>query len=262
MRHFFLILFLHALLSVSFSQKKVEYNRETSYGLHFSSLGGTIGGFDFRKAWLIDDLKDDKLASINFSLVELKHPKEQAVTLGDLDSFKPGKSNGLYVLRSSIAIEHTLFKKYHEDGIKLNLILGGGLNLGFLKPYYIEYITDSDPNTNFLITDFAQYDPEVHNLDLFGSTVGTVISSGGFFRGFDGIKVRPGLNTKIAMSFEFGEFNRNIKGLEIGFLTDIFTERMVTFPEARNKFLFTSGYLGLFYGKRKYKKPKDFRALR
>ena len=261
LKAFFFILFC-CIVCLGFGQKPVEYNRETSYGIHFSSMGGTIGGIDFKKAWLIDDLNENRTASVQVSLAELKHAKESDVAFGDLDSFKPGKSNGLYVLRSSIAIEHTLFKKYHEDGIKLNLILGGGLNIGFLKPYYVEYVVEIDPNTNILITDFAQYDPNVHNLDLNGSTAGTVISSGGFFKGFDGIKVRPGLNAKIAMSFEFGEYKSSLQGIEIGFLTDIFTERMVTFPEAKNKFLFTSGYVGIFYGRRKYKKPKDFREYR
>ena len=127
--------------------------------------------------------------------------------------------------------------------------------MGFLKPYFVEVIESID-NPFSLITRVEQYDPNIHNVSLVSLGPGSVISGGFFFKGLSGIQVRPGLNAKLAMSFEFGEFNRSISGVEIGFLADIFTQKMVIIPEASNRAFFTSGYLALFYGKRKYKSPK------
>lgn len=248
------IVYIALILFISFAgyAQKEEFNRELTFGFHFSTIGGRIGGFDARKAWLVED---NQLVSIGISLAEIKHPKEEAVQYEGFNSFKPGKRNGLYVLRTTFASEHTLFRKYHEDGVKLSFVYGGGPSIGFLKPYFIEFVTGIESGA--ILTDFAQYDPDVHILDLNALQINSVVSSGGFFRGWGGIKPIPGFNAKIALSFEYGQFNRSISGIEIGLLADIFTQEMVIIPEAKNKSFFTSGYLALYFGRRKYK-PSAF----
>ncbi|MFK7899155.1 MAG: hypothetical protein AB8B61_00210 [Cyclobacteriaceae bacterium] len=257
MRQIGLILALFFILTVKGQEK--EYNRELVYGFHVSTIGGIIGGLDLKKSWIYD--KND-IYSIGISVSEIKHPKEEKWTIINPvtvteENIKLGKSNNLYVLRSQLSLEHFLFNKYHEDGVRMSVHAGLGLSFGFLKPYQVEFISGIDSVTNAVTTEFEQYDPNKHKiLNAGGATIGTIVGKGGFFRGWDNLRLVPGINAKLAMSFEFGKYNHTIKGIEIGFLAEAFTQKMVIIPEAKNRFLFTSGYLGLFYGTRKYKAPK------
>ena len=215
----------------------------------------------FRKSWLIDDYSDKRQASWGLSLGEIKNPKEVEKQIQDFIPFKVGKRNNMYVLRSDISYEFNLFRAYQENGVKLNLKLGGGPSIAIIKPYVIEYITSYDTLTGFYTSSFAQYNPEIHNHDNTGPIIGFVIGSGGFIRGWD-LKFKPGVNLKIAFDFQFGHMMKSFKSLEFGFVLDAFPEKIITIPEAENKSIFSSAYLAFNMGQRRYKKPKEFRESR
>jgi hypothetical protein len=64
------------------------------------------------------------------------------------------------------------------------------------------------------------------------------------------MKFKPGINFKTALHFEFGS-KKSSTAIEVGFLAEAFTKKIIIMPTAENSSIFTSAFITLFYG-RKY----------
>ena len=242
------LLLLLLLLSVDvFAQREgeIEYEKEFLIGLNLNTNAGLIGGGMFRYSTLVRN-KKTQFHNFGFSLDILKHPKEiRYASQQSGGSFIAYKKNHLVVLRTSYGREFVLFHKGNEDGVQLDFILDGGLSFGLLTPYYIEYATGTT-------TEIVPYDP-VTTPDL-----NKVINSQGYGTGFSSTKVVPGIHLKTGFSFEYGHFTNKVTGLEVGFLFEAFTKKMVmmeapayTGGSFHNNQFFSSIYINIFYGGRK-----------
>ena len=246
----------------SFSQlidgyrEEVEYDREATFGINMNTIGGMIGGIDGRFAWKKTDGDWDALY---LQLVNIKNSKEirsQIISTGNI--ITPGKMNSLYVFRTQYGKEQRLFWKGDEDGVRLSWVYAGGLSLGLIKPYYIEYdytiyqFKNGQPdleNTVFETRNEA-YNPEIHSLRR-------ILGPGSFTEGLNQMSTRLGFNLKTSINLEFGMFNRAVSGIETGFMVEYFPKSIHMFAEPVKPIKFQSTvFISIYFGSRKKSKPK------
>lgn len=236
-------LLLLALLLPLAAQAQVEegYTKETTFGINFNTNGGALGGVDLRIARVAGP---KTLRVFSLQLAEIKHPKEvryQSFATGSTFIF--GKQNYVFTLRPGFGFERLLFRKYPEEGVKLNWTFHGGLSLGFLKPYYVEYDFASTTATTPDIRSVA-FDPET--MDPF-----QVRGTGGFFRGLGEIQLEPGFHVRTGLMFEYGQFDRSVTAIEAGAQLEAFQNEIIIIPYSQNRSVFTSAYIILHFGSRK-----------
>ena len=235
----FIILFSLFLSCVNISiSQNIEYfetDTERYWGINKNSWGGLIGGGILKFS---NKISNNLYKTIGFELVNIKHPKENKYSsaLGYGRTFVWGKKNYLFSLRGQYGRELTVVNKRDYQGVRVNAQLAIGPSLGLLMPYFIKY----SRNNRMVIENF---DSTVH-------TFNNVIGSASFFEGIDEIKIKPGLNFKAALNFEFGS-QKTASAIEVGFLGEIFTDEVVIMPTAKNYSFYPTAFITLFYG-RKY----------
>jgi len=235
----FIILFSLFLSSVNISiSQNIEYfetDTERYWGINKNSWGGLIGGGILKFS---NKISNNLYKTIGFELVNIKHPKENKYSsaLGYGRTFVWGKKNYLFSLRGQYGRELIVVNKRDYQGVRVNAQLAIGPSLGLLMPYFIKY----SRNNRMVIENF---DSTVH-------TFNNVIGSASFFEGIGDIKIKPGLNFKAALNFEFGS-QKTSSAIEVGFLGEIFTDEVVIMPTAKNYSFYPTAFITLFYG-RKY----------
>ena len=235
----FIILFSLFLSCVNISiSQNIEYfetDTERYWGINKNSWGGLIGGGILKFS---NKISNNLYKTIGFELVNIKHPKENKYSsaLGYGRTFVWGKKNYLFSLRGQYGRELTVVNKRDYQGVRVNAQLAIGPSLGLLMPYFIKY----SRNNRMVIENF---DSTVH-------TFNNVIGSPSYFEVIDQIKIKPGLNIKAALNFEFGS-QKTASAIEVGFLGEIFTDEVVIMPTAKNYSFYPTAFITLFYG-RKY----------
>ncbi|MFD2513160.1 hypothetical protein ACFSRY_04735 [Pontibacter locisalis] len=218
-----------------------SFQNELSYGVNFNSNGGLIGGVFIRSSYFLNNRMYQFGA---LEMVEVKHPKENRIYSGETgDFFVAGKQNYLFVLRPQYGREIVLFRKAAESGVQVNAIGAAGPSLGLLVPYYIRYNYGGGLGGQDVRTE--QYDPQKHR------TIENIQGNASVLQGLGEADVNVGLHLKAGLSFEYGRYRESIAGIEVGFMVEAFTKKMVIIPQAENEQLFTSVYLNLYYGRRK-----------
>jgi hypothetical protein len=214
------------------------YTSEFTYGVSLNTNAGLPGGFIFKKAVFI---KDRWYHNFFLEIVNVKHPKEfrpVANTNFTGSTYVYDKINNFYVIRPQYGREYILFRKAPDEGVQIDVMLAGGLSIGLLKPYYIQY---DYGNSNVVI---ERYDYQKHSQQY-------IVGSAGFWYGVNEITVRPGANIKAGLSFEFGAFRSSVTGFDIGFMVDAYPKTIPILARPENRSVFTSAYFTLFFGSRK-----------
>jgi hypothetical protein len=217
-----------------------EYHSEFAYGINFNTNAGLIGG-GMLKYVVARNL--DNYQGVYAELAHVKNPKEERVTNPTTtNSFIYLKQNYLIPLRVAYVREHCLFRKAPEEGVHLNVIYGGGLSLGLVKPYYIQYSPTGDYNTATSVP----YNPAIHR-----NNPNNIVGAGSFFDGFNSLKIEPGLHVRSGLSFEFGIINSSVVGVEAGFVVEKYSQTIIIMDKAPNRSLYTSGYITFYYGRKR-----------
>ncbi|MFC1733829.1 hypothetical protein ACFL6I_26310 [candidate division KSB1 bacterium] len=177
--------------------------------------------------------------------VNRKHPKEVKslnILFNNSKRYVYGKLNYLSVLRGGIGIQKVLNDKPYWGGVQVRYYYSGGVSLGFTRPYYLYIINYTDSQYEFYLTDEA-YDPDKHYIsDIYGR--------GPFGKGFGKIKIHPGIYGKFAFNFEFGEYQQEIRSLEVGIIVDAYLEPIPIMAYDTNKQYNISLFVSIHFGKR------------
>lgn len=228
-------LFIALTLSSNLLAQKASKNR--TFGININSKSYFIGGLDYR-------FNDSKNGFYNFEVVNIKHPNEirfiSGVTNANLFGSRPyilGKNNYLIALRAQKGFEKKLFKPDQYEGVGVKAIFAGGISIGFLKPYFIKYLTLSDEVVQ------EQFDPSKH------SNFDKIQGPSGLFYRFEKTKIVPGLNFKSALLFEYQGFKHFRTTVETGFLVEAYAKKLEIIPRARQEFLYVSVYAIISIGK-------------
>lgn len=212
-----------------------DSEKEAQWGISKNSWGGLIGGGVLKFS---NKVSNSLYRTIGFELVNIKHPKENKYSspLGYGRTFIWGKKNYFFSFRAQYGREVVLFSKKDQQGIRINAQLAVGPSIGILMPYYIKYSRNNRM--------------EIENFNSATQTFNNVMGSASFFEGINELKIRPGLNLKAALNFEFGT-KKSSTAIEIGFLADAYPKKIVIMPTADNYSVYPTAFITLLYG-RKY----------
>ena len=228
-----------------------DYQSVTTFGITTNTNSGILGGISFRQSKRLNGelFGMPQYRYLSVELVNVKHPKEVASSFAAGSRFIAGKENYLFVIRPQYGREVTLFQRNEDEGISVSGILAAGPSLGIIKPYYLD--VQSGNSTRSVPAS------QVNGSNTASGEV--VTGAGSIFQGFGESKLTVGLNIKAALSFELSAFRTNTTGVEIGFLSELFPQRVIIIPNTTaganradgNRSFFTSAYLTLFFGSKK-----------
>ena len=229
------VLFLAYTCLFSQNLEYFDSEKEAQWGISKNSWGGLIGGGVLKFS---NKVSNSLYRTIGFELVNIKHPKENKYSspLGYGRTFIWGKKNYFFSFRAQYGREVILFSKKDQQGIRINAQLAVGPSIGILMPYYIK-----NSRNNRM---------EIENFNSATQTFNNVMGSASFFEGINELKIRPGLNLKAALNFEFGT-KKSSTAIEIGFLADAYPKKIVIMPTADNYSVYPTAFITLLYG-RKY----------
>lgn len=181
-------------------------------------------------------------------VVTMKHPKE-------IKSFNPnyqdargyfyGKLNTLFIIRPTIGGKHRITEKLRKSGVEVNWCWGVGPSLGFLKPVYLQ-ILSNEPAFQTITTE--RYDPARHFAN-------NIYSRASWFTGLGETQIYPGGFGRAALNFEYAGDNTGIRALEVGASLDAYAEELPIMADLEgigsNKQFYLEFYLALHFGSKK-----------
>jgi hypothetical protein len=181
-----------------------------------------------------------------FEFNEKKDPKDHKVAASGFNGYNfnsvvVGKLNNFYQFKAAYGQQYLIGGKANKNGVAVTAVYTGGISLGLLKPYYVNVVNPSG-NTD----------------SVFRSKYPDLIDSGyieygaaGFGQGLNQIKIRPGLNAKFALRFDYGRFNQSITAIEAGVTGEYFFSKIPMMYLVKEKNLFLNAYISIMFGKRK-----------
>ncbi len=220
----------------------VLLTKETSGGFILHSQGL---GIEFQKGKNVNFFKKRLL---DFSLVEMKSLKEIRVVnpyFSNAKSYVYGKLNNLFILRGGFGFQHLIATKPYWGGIELRYFYTGGVSIGLAKPVYLNIINlvPISPYYYEYKLSTEKYDPEEHFTD-------NIYGRASFTKGFNEIKIYPGIYGKVGFSFNFGTYNTAIKNLELGAMIDIFPNPVPLMAYNDKEYFFLTLFISISFGKR------------
>lgn len=180
-------------------------------------------------------------------LVSMKHPKEHKTFnphFDDSKGFVYGKKNAFALARGLVGRQRILHSKESQKGVRISTVYMGGLNLGLLKPVYLEIATPSVLSVERVITT-ERYNESIHSSDK-------IYGRASVFNGFNEISPIAGLHGRVAVNFEYAPLDEMIRALEVGASLDAFLKPVPIMALIDNKQFFLTFYLNYQMGKKSY----------
>ncbi|MCS6796656.1 MAG: hypothetical protein NZ516_11935 [Raineya sp.] len=244
-----------------------ELTKEFTFGININTNANFPGGVSFKYGKVTENPRVNTTYTIE--LVGIRHPQEYRFSVSGVSggqAFVRGKQNYLYSLRLQFGKDVILFRKAPQEGVQVNAVFAGGLSLGLLKPYMIRYNVSGGSGGGSLserTRNIPFYQYNFGDDALFQSKYGVPFTEeriegrGSYWEGFGQIKVVPGINAKIGLTFETSAFKTSLTGMEAGFVVDVFSQQMpllnanFTPDPVKNYSTFAALYLSFFFGGRK-----------
>lgn len=218
------------------------YNKQHTYGVQGRSNGY---GLFYELGRMKTPLRTNVY---RIDITEIKHLKEnkfQNLSNPFLFLSNPyvyGKVNNFYPLTLGFGQQRMLGQKGNKNGVSVSTVYQGGVSMGILKPYFLQV---EDPVTNQL--KYIQYSSADSALFLSQNIMG----AGGLWRGWDQIKVKPGIFTKGSLRFDYGRFHEVVSALELGISAEVYTQKIPIMALQKDKSFFFQGYVSILFGRRK-----------
>src|SRR5215831_4777172 len=208
-------------LMKQYEEGSLIYSKQTAFGFKLNTDGWGVL-FEHGK---YKTIRKTNLWWLEFG--ERKSPKEEKVTNGqDIgcgffligNPYVFGKQNNFYYLKGGIGQQLLIGGKGNKNGVAVSGIYGGGLSLGYLKPYYIDYL---DQNTNQ--SGSIKYNDSTRSKFLDPSDI---TGASGFTKGFSEGTIVPGAFARLAMRFDYGRYNEFLSAVEIGVNAEYYSKKM------------------------------------
>jgi hypothetical protein len=236
----------------------ISYHKQTAFGIKLTS-DGYGGFFEVGKS---KSVKKSLLFQIE--LTERKHSKEEKQSNINIPSspFVFGKINYFYPLKLGVQQQFLLGNKTNRNGISVTGNIGGGISLALLRPYNLE-VNDMDKGGRKLIryesSDSSLYSNSGRYTHIADSVLFTnssllgfmQVSGGGFTKGWNQIKITPGIYTKASLRFDYGKYNEQLSALEVGLMAEMYSKAVPQLVYTKPSQYFISVYVAILFGKRK-----------
>jgi hypothetical protein len=229
---------LHAQDSASLALDRSVWRTDWALGfmVHTNGIGGYFRGERYKGAFVKE--------FYNIELHNIKHPKEQkSFNPGGSEngSFIYGKLNSVFVLKGMVGRERSMFDKEVIRGVRISRIFAAGINLGILKPYYVEVYAPTESQSPIE----ERYDPHKHAYE-------DIVDKGAFSRGFAESDLVPGLSLKSALNFEFSPDDAKLKAFEVGFNLDGFMKPVHIMAHNTAVQLYLTAYISFHFGQKTF----------
>ena len=215
---------------------KVLFRDESAYGAFLYSNGA---GLSYRYGRFIDATN---MWVYDADLTYLKDPKEmKSMVIYEYFTrrFVYGKKNLFWELKTTAGRQHELYSKYDRSSISIRFFYSGGLALGFEKPIYYEILTLGSLG-EIVDTEEKKFDPSIHESNYGGRA--------SFFKGFDELRVMPGITAKAGFSFEYSERQQTLNMLEAGVGATVYPRNIEIMASDDNDFYYVHIFLGYRFG--------------
>ncbi len=222
-------------LSVAQDNDPYDYGQEYLFGVSSATNSGLISGAFFRYS---AKQTDRVMRTYGIEFVNIRHPQERKVQSNFYgSSVYEGKENYLISTRLLYGYDMLLFRKADRKGVQINGIVAGGPSIGLISPYYLR----SESGDLITYSEFLSSTPPQG-----------VVGAANYFAGVSEMTATIGLNFRVSLLFEFGNFKSNITGFEIGAVTEYFAQEVQIAPTAtRNYNFYPALFLSILFGSRK-----------
>ncbi len=219
------------------------FNKQNVFGFRLNTDGWSV----LYERGYMKNVKTTNLFALEIG--EKKHPKEQKL-LGDNSSFfqvgNPyvyGKRNSFYQVKPTYGQQRLIGGKTNKNGVAVHAVYAGGISIGLERPYYISVRGNSTEGTRDI-----KYSDADSSAFL---SPGNIVMGTGLRRGWNELKIVPGLHAKAALRFDYGRFNEVVLAIEVGINVEAYTREVEIMLRNSNKQVFVNGYIAILLGKRK-----------
>jgi hypothetical protein len=216
------------------------FNKHNIFGIRLATDGY---GISFEKGKY---KTPTKTLLFEFELNEKKSPKEHRISATsdgfNYTSVVPYKLNNLYEFKMAVGQQHLIGGKGNKNGVAVTALYTGGITLGLLKPYYLDIQNQITGQTSR-----KTFDQVIHD-----TTTGDAITgASGFTVGWGHLSLKPALNAKQAMRFDYGRLNQSITAIEVGLTEEFFFSKIPQVYLVPQKQFFFNAYVSILFGSRK-----------
>jgi hypothetical protein len=215
------------------------FNKHNIFGIRLATDGY---GINFEKGKFVTPTRT---ILYQFELNEKKSPKEHKVSASpdqfNYSSLVPYKLNNFYIFKLAMGQQHLIGGKGNKNGVAVTALYTGGVSIGMLKPYYVDVQNTQTGETSRKTFTELQTDtlPDV------------VTGASGFTVGWGHLKIKPGLNAKGAMRFDYGRLNQTVTAIEVGLTGEYYFSKIPQVLLVPQKTFFFNAYVQIMFGSRK-----------
>ena len=216
------------------------FNKHNIFGVRLASDGY---GISFEKG----KFKTPRRTLLfQFELNEKKDWKEHHISATsdgiNFSSVVPYKLNNLYEFKLAIGQEHLVGGKGNRNGVAVTALYSGGVTVGLLKPYLLDVQNQITGATTRKTFDQMAVD----------TSDGDVITgASGFTVGWGSLKVKPAVNAKQAMRFDYGRLNQSVAAIEVGLTEEFYFSKIPLVYLVKQHQFFFNAYVAILFGNRK-----------
>jgi len=217
-------------------QQKVFFRNERSFAILVNTDGF---GFSYREGKRLDYLNK---RLIEFDLGTLRHPKEVKLSnpyYQTPGTFVFGKINSVIFIRGGLGHQHELYKKADLGGVAIRYFFSGGPVIAFYKPIYYKILHALSSN---------EFEIVEEKLDIKKHEPSMIYSKSSFTKGFNELKLLPGIYGKGGFNFEYSKQDKVIHAIEAGAQINIFPKKIPIMSTTSNKAIFMSLFVSYRFG--------------
>jgi len=215
------------------------YNKQSVFGIQLRTNGYGI----FYELGKTKSRRKTNIYTAEFT--EIKDPKEEKSQQGIFTIGNPfifGKINNFYQFKLGFGQQYLFGQKGNKNGVAVTGNYQGGISAGLLRPYYLEV---DDQNGGRKEIRYSAEDSSEF-LDLNGNPAGA-----GLLKGWNEIKIKPGVYAKGALRFDWGHYNEMVSGIEIGISVEAYSKKIPILLFTKERQFFIQGHLALVFGRRR-----------
>jgi hypothetical protein len=217
------------------------FNKHSIFGIRLATDGY---GINWEKGKFITPTRT---LLYQFELNEKKSPKEHKVSTSpdqfNYSSLVPYKLNNFYIFKASIGQQHLIGGKGNKNGVAVTALYSGGISVGMLKPYYVDVQLDQSQGGGTTRMTFTELQTDTLPYVVTGAS--------GFTVGWGHLKIKPGLNAKGAMRFDYGRLNQTVTAIEVGLTGEYYFSKIPQVLLVPQKTFFFNAYVQIMFGSRK-----------
>jgi hypothetical protein len=216
------------------------FNKHSIFGIRLATNGY---GISYEKGKF---KTPSRTVLYEFELNEIHDPKEHHISATsdgiNFSSVVPYKLNNLYVFKMAIGQQHLIGGKGNKNGVDVTYLYAGGVSIGLQKPYLLDIQNQITGATSRKT--FAQMATDTTEGDY-------ITGASGFTVGWDMLSVKPGINAKQALRFDYGRLNQTITAIETGLTEEYFFSKIPLVYMVPQHAFFFNAYVSILFGSRK-----------